>query len=128
MASVQDPEHTLNAQTEALYEKGFASRCEGDYASARKYFQEVMERVPGHIKARWQLALIKGFEGDFDGSLADLAQLVQDAPNDPEVRYDYAMTLMMLGFFDEGCEQLREVLRLKPDHEKAKQQLQYCGG
>lgn len=111
---------------EEQYEIGYAHRCEGNYALAREAFEGVLAHSLGHPKARWQLALIMGFEGDFDGSLAALKELSEQAPGDTEIRYDYAMTLNMLGFFDEACAEFRGVLLIDPDHEKAHQQLAYC--
>lgn len=111
---------------EEQYEIGYAYRCEGNYALAKDAFHKVLAETPGHVKSRWQLALILGFEGDFDGSLAALKELSQQSPNSTDIRYDHAMTLMMLGFMDEACAEFREVVRIDPDHEKAHQQLAYC--
>lgn len=79
-----------------------------------------------HADARWQMGLIQGFEGDFDGSLLTLAQLVSEYPSHVSARYDLAMTLAMLGMTDEACFHFREVLRLNPTHDKARQQIVYC--
>ena len=111
---------------EEHYETGFASRCEGEYEKARESFILILEMEPNHLKARWQLALIKGFEGDFEASLSDLKTLVDSEPNFVEGRFDYGMTLIMLGNTDEACAQFEEVLRQNPLHEKAKQQLVFC--
>lgn len=109
-----------------LYEQGFAMRCEGRYGEARHALQQVLAMNPTHVKARWQVALIKGFEGDFDGSLDDLKGLVMEVPSDVEVRNDLAMTYMMLGYMDEACAEFRQVLAINPDHENARRQLVYC--
>jgi tetratricopeptide (TPR) repeat protein len=111
---------------EEQYEIGFQYRCEGQYDLAKQALHKVLEMSPGHVKARWQLALIAQFEGDFEGSLEGLRAVAHDAPRDLDVRYDYAMTLMMLGFVDEACSEFRAILEIDPAHEKAKQQLSYC--
>ena len=111
---------------EEQYEAGFAYRCEGNYALARQAFEQTLAAEPGHLKSKWQIALIMGFEGDFDGSLAALKDLAEQAPANTDIRYDFGMTLMMLGFMDEACAEFSEVLRLDPAHEKARQQLVYC--
>jgi hypothetical protein len=36
------------------------------------------------------------------------------------------MTMMMLGMEEEACAHFHEVLRLSPEHEKARQQIIYC--
>lgn len=111
---------------EEHYEAGFALRCEGQYARARDEFAQALEMEPEHVKSKWQLALIMGFEGDFDGSLEALKALNAAAPDNNDIRYDYAMTLMMLGYFDEACAEFKEVIRRDPSHEKAQQQLAFC--
>lgn len=119
-------QNTPSMTPEEQYETGFTYRCEGKYGVARQFFNQVLDSEPKHLKARWQLALIAGFEGDFDGSLEALKQLNEEAPANTDIKYDYAMTLMMLGYFDEACAAFHEVLALDPNHEKASQQLAYC--
>jgi tetratricopeptide (TPR) repeat protein len=107
------------------YDMGFQLRCEGRYAEAKAAFQRVLARDAAHTDSLHQMALIRGFEGDFDGSLADLAALVNKFPNNLDVRYDLAMTQMMLGMYDEACANFRTVLERNPEH-KAKDQVIYC--
>jgi tetratricopeptide (TPR) repeat protein len=121
------PETQSSMTPEEQYEAGFAYRCEGNYALARQAFESVLVHSPGHLKARWQLALILGFEGDFDASLEALKALSFEAPGNTDIRYDFGMTLMMLGFFDEACAEFKAILLIDPEHEKAQQQLVYCG-
>src|SRR5690349_7501436 len=114
----------MNAQE--LYDKGFELRCSGAYGEARTILQQVLAMEPGHCDARWQLGLIEGFEGEFDGSISSLSKLVEEHPDHVNARYDLAMTMMMLVMDEEACAQFREILRQKPDHEKALQQIIYC--
>ena len=109
-----------------LYDKGFELRCGGSYGEARDVLQRVLEQEADHADAKWQLGLIKGFEGDFESSVALLTQVVAGHPGHVSARYDLAMSLMMLGSEKEACGHFREVLRLNPEHEKAKQQIMFC--
>lgn len=109
-----------------IYQRGFELRCAGNYAEARQLFTELLRVDPRHLKARHQFALIQGFEGDFDGSLASLTALVSEAPHDLDIRYDLAMTQMMLGYYEEACSHLKLILNTNPLHEKALQQIAYC--
>lgn len=122
-ARLADP---ISMNVEEIYQKGFAFRCNGQYAEAKVEFQKVISMEPNHIKARLQLGLIQGFEGDFDASLATLAALSAEIPNDLDVRYELAMTQLMLGDFDAGCANIRYILAIDPSHEKANQQAAYC--
>ena len=108
------------------YERGFQLRCDGQYAEAKTAFQAVLSRDSTHVEARHQMGLIQGFEGDFDASLATLQQLATESPANLGVRYDLAMTQMMLGMYEEGCANLKYILSVDPTHEKALQQSAYC--
>ncbi|MEM2786481.1 MAG: hypothetical protein QW652_07450 [Candidatus Nitrosotenuis sp.] len=108
------------------FELGFQFRCDGKYELAKEELKRALTLDPIHLKARLQLALIKGFEGDFDGSLEDLRTLATENPESVDTRFEFGMTLAMLGYMEEACHEFREVLRLDPSHEKAKQQMAYC--
>ena len=118
MASTMDIEGT--------YQRGFGFRCEGRYAEAKAEFSKVLASSPGHIQSLHQLGLIQGFEGDFDGSMATLVGLAQKAPSNLDIKYDLAMTQMMLGMYEEACMLLKQILAADPSHEKALQQATYC--
>jgi TolA-binding protein len=89
----------------------------------------VLDVEPNHGDALWQIGLIQGFEGDFDGSLATLTRVVNTYPAHHFARYDMAMTMMMLGDYDAACAHFRAIVAADPNHEaasKAKNQLIYC--
>ncbi|RYG29229.1 tetratricopeptide repeat protein [bacterium] len=111
---------------EALYKQGFDLRCAGSYAEAQQVLTRVLSMNPAHIGARHQMALIQGFEGDFDASLASLDGLSRQYPENIDVRYDLAMTQMMLGMYEEACGNLKRILAVAPAHDKAAQQVIYC--
>ncbi len=112
--------------TEALYQRGFELRCEGNYPDAKSWLQRALAADPNHVNSKHQLALIQGFEGDFDGSLAALEALSKQNPQNLDVRYDLAMTQMMLGDYEAACANLKHILSINPNHDKAKQQAIYC--
>lgn len=111
---------------ESLYEQGFGLRCNGQYHEARELFERALTVEPGHVPSRWQLALIQGFEGDFDGSLESLRALHAEHPENQDVLNDLGMTYMMLGYSEEACAAFRQLVALNPDHENAARQLAYC--
>ncbi len=111
---------------EAIYQRGFQARCDGRYSEAKVELARVLSMDPRHVNARHQMALIQGFEGDFDGSLNSLAGLSREVPGNLEVLYDLAMTEMMLGMYDEACAKFKKIIAIDPSHSKAQQQLVYC--
>lgn len=118
--------YSISMNIEEIYQRGFTYRCNGQYSEAKTEFQKVLAMDPTHVNARLQMGLIQGFEGDFDGSLATLAALSAQHPNNLDVRYELAMTQLMLGMIDEGCTNIRYILAIDPTHEKALQQRAYC--
>jgi tetratricopeptide (TPR) repeat protein len=111
---------------EQSYQTGFQLRCEGRYAEAREVLTRVLQQDPNHPDALHQIGLIQGFEGDFDGSMATLDKLTKQHPMNLNIRYDLAMTQMMLGMYEEACANLKYILSINPTHEKALQQAAYC--
>lgn len=111
---------------EQTYQKGFDLRCEGRYAEAKPVFQSIVAKDPNHWRSLHQLALIDGFLGDFDGSMAALAKLAVRFPANLDIKYDLAMTQMMLGMYEEACANLKAILAVNPKHENALKQAQYC--
>ena len=92
---------------EALYNQAYQLRCNGQYAEAQSLLQRVLQMDPGHVNAQHQIALIQGFQGEFDESLAMLGKLSAQFPKNLEVKYDLAMTQMMLGMQDEAVRELQ---------------------
>lgn len=112
---------------EETYQRGFDLRCEGRYPEARVELLRVLEVDPEHVRAKWQLALIKQFyDGDFEGSIADLAAIHQANPQNEDVLYDLAMSEMMLGMQEQACGHFRALLAINPNHENAQRQIIYC--
>jgi tetratricopeptide (TPR) repeat protein len=112
--------------TEDLYLQGFQARCSGDYGRAKLFLESVLKADPQHINARHQMGLILGFEGDFEASLNSLADLSRQVPGNLDIKYDLAMTYLMLGMYDEGCALLSQILAVDPTHQKALDQSSYC--
>lgn len=109
-----------------LYNQAFQLRCNGQYAEAQSLLQRVLQMNPSHVNARHQMALILGFVGEFETSLTQLQALSTQYPSNQGVRYDLAMTQMMLGLQDEACANFRAILAVNPDHEEALRQSAYC--
>ena len=116
----------MTTDIDLIYQRGFQLRCEGRYPEARNELQKVLCAEPAHVDALHQMGLILGFEGDFDGSVAALQGLSDKNPSNLAVRYDLAMTQMMLGMYEEACAQFRYILSIDPDNELAARQATYC--
>lgn len=78
------------------------------------------------LRAKLNAALVAGYEGDLIASLGQLRELVAQNPDVIEIRYNLAMTQLLLGMFDEGCANLKQILAVDPTHEEALRQSAYC--
>jgi len=116
----------MTSDIEMAYQRGFELRCNGQYAEAQMYFQKVLSVDPTHANSLHQVGLIQGFLGDFDGSYATLLKLSTQFPSNLSIRYDLAMTQMMLGMNDEACANFRQILSVDPSHQDASRQVIYC--
>lgn len=114
------------AEIEAAYQQGYQYRCNGQYRMAKTFFQQVLAQDPQHLQARWQMALILGFEGDFEQSLMDLQVLTDENPDNVDILNDLGMTQTMLGMQDEACATFQKILTFDPMHENANRQVAYC--
>lgn len=118
------------AATESYYPLGMAHRALGDLQTARR----VLERR-GSGKARLDDPLLDGLgdlvigaraykqrgdyaslEGRFDAARTEYQRAVGAAPGDPEFRVSLAAALIELDHLDDAALQLREALRLAPQH------------
>lgn len=106
-----------------LYEKGFEARCNGDYPTASEWLNRALQIDPDHSNAMWQLAIIKGFEGDFDGSIAALKDVVAKSPTHEKAWYDLGMSCTMLMEIPDAVNAFQRVLQLNPGNEDAMRQL-----
>jgi len=109
-----------------LYNQAFQLRCNGQYAEAQALLQRLLQIDPNHADGRHQMALILGFIGEFDESLTQLEKLAAQFPSNLGVKYDLAMTQMMLGMQDEACANFKAILDVDPTHEDALRQSVYC--
>jgi len=81
---------------------------------------------PESFEDRHLRALSAGFHGDEEGSLAAVQALVDERPDHELARYDLAMIQMMLGMYEEACANLRRLLEINPNFERARVQMSFC--
>lgn len=111
--------------TEELYDYAFQLRSEGRYTESKTELKKLLTMEPRHLKGLWLWGLIQGYEGDFEGSIRTLQKLVDLWPDVPDLRYDLAMTQVMIGESDAAYINFQEVLRQQPEHLNAKRQISF---
>ncbi|MGD8240119.1 MAG: hypothetical protein PVH68_16305 [Armatimonadota bacterium] len=81
---------------------------------------------PECVRARHGLGLCVGFKGRLDEAVFELESAAGLAPLSTAILIDLAKTYMMAEMYIEGETMFRRVLKLDPDNEEAKKQVQYC--
>jgi Flp pilus assembly protein TadD len=82
--------------------EGMAARIQGEYAAAAEHFRAGLELAPEDPVLLNNLAYAT-FEGkDLEGAEEALRRLLALTPDDPEIRRNYGVVLMMLGREDEA--------------------------
>jgi tetratricopeptide (TPR) repeat protein len=93
------------------------------FAEAKKEFDEALRINPDDASAYNNLGLLQQRAGPMsekpDAAIEHFRSSLQIEPNDPEVHYNFANTLVQAGHLPEAMEQYEQALKLKPDFAEA---------
>ncbi|MCX6359097.1 MAG: hypothetical protein NT029_04795 [Armatimonadetes bacterium] len=98
---------------------------DGQYEPAMDEIRLALQDSPDCPEALHQMGLIQGFTGEFDESIATLAQAVQADPRSVKYRLDLALSYSMLGMVDEAKQEFNGVLLLDPGNDTATKNLAF---
>jgi Tfp pilus assembly protein PilF len=87
-------------------------RQQGQLAAARVAFRRAVALAPGRIESRFELATVLRLVDSHPQALAQYDTMIQLVPDNPAVRYNYAVCLYNLGRPDEARIQLEAARRL----------------
>ena len=87
-------------------------RHQGQLDAARVEFRRAVALAPGRIESRFELATVLRLVDSYPQALAQYDTLMQLVPDNPAVRYNYAVCLYNLGRLDEARIQLEAARRL----------------
>jgi len=100
---------------EQLFRKGLALRDKGAKAEALENFRRAAGLDPAVPHLQQEIGVILLEQRDFTGAAIAFRHAVRQNPKDFEARYNLALSLANAGSRKEGIEELRQVLRQKPD-------------
>ncbi|MFQ6130947.1 MAG: hypothetical protein ACE5R4_02815 [Armatimonadota bacterium] len=89
-------------------------------------YKRIVEQHPDCPEGRHGLGLCLGFKGLLDGSIRELEIAAELAPLSTEILLDLAKTYLMNEMYVEGETTFGKVLKIDPDNDEAKKQLEYC--
>lgn len=98
----------------ASYEDGLRLKGQQQLASAASVFAEVAAREPGNALAREQLAIVLGWQGRFDESIAAWQQAIALAPSKPDYPLGLARVSYWKGDLPAALLAIEQALRLQP--------------
>jgi tetratricopeptide (TPR) repeat protein len=103
-----------NAAAATLMEQAIERRSAGDPASAIAILDELVETEPGWAEAWNQRATMRYVIRDFDGSLADIDEVLAREPKHFGALSGQAIILMHQGRMTEGQAALRRAVEIDP--------------
>jgi tetratricopeptide (TPR) repeat protein len=106
---------------EAAFFSGLSRYYLGDYAHAQQDFVFVAQRLP-LTEVNNNLGVVAARTGNRKAA-EYFMKAIQADPNDPDYRFNLALTLYRAGDMNGAARELREVMRLKPNDSEAKQLL-----
>src|SRR5262245_37533163 len=71
--------------------------------------------VPGNVEEAVRFAQLQRVNGDIDGAVRTLSQLVIAAPDDPRVLGEYGKVMVMQGRSDDALAFLQRAIQLNPN-------------
>lgn len=94
----------------------------GNHLAAINYATPLLERHPDDVDLRFVVAELRAVTGDTQGARADLARVVELAPEEPAPHYAYARLLKtQVGDAAAADHEYREYLRVAPTGEHAEE-------
>jgi tetratricopeptide (TPR) repeat protein/TolB-like protein len=104
--------HDPAASREAMFYAGLAAYYLGDYAQAEDRFNQLARRMPLNEVLNDIGAAEVRLENP--SALQNFQRAAQNDPNDPDYRYNYALSLYRSGDYPAATRQAREALALRP--------------
>ncbi len=122
---VEDTSSVITAEGKSSVQLAVARLHEqnGQTSQAMHVYREVLERSPGCAEAMWRLAVLHDLQDAFDKSEPLYLAAIEFAPRLTDLRCDFGYSLYFQNRWDESEAQLRECLRLNPDHRRARTNL-----
>lgn len=111
----------LNAsqQVDVYFTLGRNAEGQNNIQEAVRMYESVLAKQPKSGEAHWRLAICLDKSGNFDKSDSHYAQAIESAPGNPYIFADYGYSLALKGRYREAEQQLRQAIALKPDLQRA---------
>ena len=105
--------------TDILQHLGVAKQALHDYPGAAECFLNVLDAVPQHIYALYNLGTVYAAQGKYEKALDRFHQLEQLTPKSATLFYQIGVVSRILGRLDDAETALRHALQLNPDYAAA---------
>lgn len=111
----------LNAsqQVDVYFTLGRNAEGQNNIQEAVRMYESVLAKQPKSGEAHWRLAICLDKSGNFDKSDKHYAQAIENAPGNAYIFADYGYSLALKGQWREAEQQLRQAIALKPDLQRA---------
>ncbi len=108
-----------NQQAEIYFTLGRNAEGQGNLQEAIRMYQSVLAKVPDSGEAHWRLGICMDKSGNFDKSEHHYTQAIKSLPGNPHIFSDYGYSLSLQSRWRDAEMQLRQAIALKPDLQRA---------
>lgn len=109
---------------DARIKLGLLLASQGDFELAIKYYNMALEIDPDNILAHGNLALALASQNRLEQALRHCRFVIAHSPGDLEMRFNIGILLERLGKPEQAIEEYKAILKLDPNYQRARQQLQ----
>lgn len=99
-------------------------RFNGDFSAAREAIRQALVLAPENYHGMLELSALAVDTGAIDEAILWARKAVETVPRDPAIHYQLALLLSKNGFFEEAMQTLRAALKIHPNNDVFKAQLE----
>lgn len=101
--------------TEAWFNRGLIQMYLGQYADARKSFQEVVKRQPDNARAHNDLGILDYQDGALKAAESSFRRALSIKDSYSQARYNLALTLKAAGKLKQAKTELQQLIKQRPE-------------
>lgn len=96
------------------FQQAYSKHMSGDTQTARKLYEDILEKSPKHTDARYMLGTLLAESGALEDALAQLAIAAKQAPGSPMIQTNLGNVYFKLGKLDQAGKHYQQALKINP--------------
>jgi tetratricopeptide (TPR) repeat protein len=112
------------SEVDSLMRQGSALMVSGDMAAAETIYANIIERAPDFSEGWNRRATVRFYQGDYDGSLADIEQTLKLEPRHFGAIWGLGMILGLQQDYQRAISAFEKLLEIKPNAQDARPRIE----